>query len=220
MNTLNEAFGIIMKDGDKILKLTLEHIYMSFSGVLLAILLGVPIAIFMTKYRNLADLIQNIIGMIQTIPSIALLLIIMIFFGLGYTTAIVALVFYSLLPIIQNTYAGLSNVDRNLIEAGTGMGMTYTQLLFKVKIPLAFPVMMAGFRIATIIAIGVTTIATFVGAGGLGEMIYRGIATTDDAKVLAGSIPAALLAVCVDFILKMIEKRAGFNRHKKRLKSS
>ncbi|MDB5055130.1 MAG: glycine/betaine transporter [Bacilli bacterium] len=214
MKTLFDAIQLMIRDWDHILKLTLEHLYMSLSGVLMAVLIGVPLAILMTRNRKAAQYIQAFINILQTIPSIALLLLIMIFFGLGQTTAIVALACYSFLPIIQNTYDGLINVDVNLIEAGKGMGMTYTQLLFKVKIPLALPVMMAGLRVATVISIGVATIATFVGAGGLGELIYRGIVTTDDVKILAGSIPAAILAVSMDTILRFIEKKTGYNLYK------
>ncbi|XOK60387.1 ABC transporter permease [Paenibacillus elgii] len=214
MQTFTGVFEMMARDWDKLLKLTLEHLYMSLSGVLLAAAIGVPLAVFMTRNRTIAQTIQVFVNMVQNIPSIALLLIVMIFFGLGYTTAIIALICYSFLPIIQNTYEGLRNVDPHLIEAGKGMGMTDLQLLVKVKFPLAMPVMMAGFRVATVISIGVATIATFVGAGGLGEMIYRGIATTDDVKVLAGSIPAALLAVSIDFLLRWIEKKTGCNLHK------
>ncbi len=216
MDTFVGVVKLFAKDWDKILKLTLEHLYMSISGVLLALLIGIPLAVLMTRNKRMAAGIQTCINALQTVPSIALLLIIMVFFGLGYTTAIVALVCYSFLPIIQNTYTGLQNVDPNLIEAGRGMGMTNVQLLFKVKFPLALPVIMAGVRVATVIAIGVATIATFVGAGGLGEMIYRGIVTTDDVKILAGSIPAAVLAVGVDFLLKAAEKRSGMNLYKTR----
>ncbi|WP_026576852.1 ABC transporter permease [Bacillus sp. UNC438CL73TsuS30] len=214
MHTIMEAFSVLINNWDTILELTIQHIYMSFSGVLLAIILGIPLAVLMSRNEKLAVIIQTIVNGIQTIPNIALLLVIMIFFGLGSTTAIFALVCYSLLPIISNTYIGLKGVDKHLIEAGLAMGMTKQQLYFKVKIPLAFPIIMAGIRIATVIAIGVATIATFVGAGGLGDWIYRGITTTDDAKILSGAIPAALLAILVDFILRLIEKKSGVHLHK------
>ncbi|NHM30682.1 ABC transporter permease [Neobacillus terrae] len=214
MDTFIQAIILLVKDWDTILELTLQHIYMSFSGVLLSILAGIPLAIIMSRNEKLAILIQTIVNAIQTIPSIALLLVIMIFFGLGSTTAIVALFFYSLLPIISNTYIGLKGVDKHLIEAGLAMGMTNQQLYFKVKLPLAFPIILAGIRIATVIAIGVATIATFVGAGGLGDWIYRGIMSTDDVKILSGSIPAALLAISVDFFLRFVEKKSGIHLHK------
>lgn len=214
LDTLIQAFLVLVKDWDTILELTLQHIFMSFSGVLLAIIVGLPLAVQMSRNEKLAIIIQATINALQTIPSIALLLVIMIFFGLGYTTAIVALVCYSLLPIISNTYIGLKEADKHLIEAGIAMGMTKKQLLFKVKFPLAFPIIMTGIRIATVIAIGVTTIATFVGAGGLGDWIYRGIMTTDDVKILSGSIPAALLAIGVDYILRQVERKSGIHLHK------
>jgi len=207
------TFLYMAKYWTQILELTGEHLYMSVSAILIAILAGVPLAVFMTRNRTVATVIQTIINIIQTIPSLSLLLIIMIFLGLGYSTAIVALALYALLPIIQNTYAGLENVDKNLVEAGTGMGMTPMQLLTKVKLPLALPIILAGVRVASVVSIGAATIATFVGAGGLGEMIMRGISTTDDQKILAGAIPAALLVILVDMLLGLIEKKAGYRMH-------
>jgi len=216
MSTLLDVFELFRNEWDMILVSTSEHLFMSVTGVIIAILIGVPLAIWMTKNEKMALTIQTTINIIQTIPSLALLLMIMTFFGLGYTTAILALVCYSFLPIVQNTYSGLQNVDEHLIEAGKGMGMTPFQLLLKVKIPLAMPVMMAGFRIATVVSIGVATIATFVGAGGLGSVIFRGILSTDDVRILAGSIPAAFLAVSFDFLLKWAEKRSGVHLYKAR----
>ncbi|GED32212.1 ABC transporter permease [Brevibacillus centrosporus] len=204
------AFEFISRYGGQILELTGEHLYMSAIAILLAIVIGVPLAVFMTRNPKIAVTIQTIINTVQTIPTISLLLIIMIFLGLGYSTAIVALVLYSLLPIVQNTYAGLENVDKSMIEAGTGMGMTRLQLLTYVKLPLALPIILAGVRIAAVVAVGSATIATFVGAGGLGEMIMRGISTTDDQKILAGAIPAAVLVVVVDMLIGKIEKRASY----------
>lgn len=204
------AFEFISRYGGQILELTGEHLYMSAIAILLAIVIGVPLAVFMTRNAKIAVTIQTIINTVQTIPTISLLLIIMIFLGLGYSTAIVALVLYSLLPIVQNTYAGLENVDKSMIEAGTGMGMTRLQLLTYVKLPLALPIILAGVRIAAVVAVGSATIATFVGAGGLGEMIMRGISTTDDQKILAGAIPAAVLVVVVDMLIGKIEKRASY----------
>lgn len=209
MDSLN-AIEFVSRYGGQILELTGEHLYMSASAILIAIVLGIPLAVFMTRSHKVAVTIQTIINIIQTIPSISLLLIIMIFLGLGYSTAIVALVLYSLLPIVQNTYAGLENVDKNMIEAGTGMGMTRTQLLTQVKLPLALPIILAGIRIASVVAVGSATIATFVGAGGLGEMIMRGISTTDDQKILAGAIPAAILVIMVDMLIGKFEKKATF----------
>lgn len=204
------AFEFISRYGGQILELTGEHLYMSAIAILLAIVIGVPLAVFMTRNPKIAVTIQTIINTVQTIPTISLLLIIMIFLGLGYSTAIVALVLYSLLPIVQNTYTGLENVDKSMIEAGTGMGMTRLQLLTYVKLPLALPIILAGVRIAAVVAVGSATIATFVGAGGLGEMIMRGISTTDDQKILAGAIPAAVLVVVVDMLIGKIEKRASY----------
>lgn len=216
MGTIKDTIQYMIDDRGNIFTLTIEHLYMSLSGVLLAVLIGVPIAVIMTRNRNLAVIVQTTINMIQTIPSLALLLLIMIIFGLGYTTTIIALICYSFLPIIMNTYTGLQNVDKHLIEAGEGMGMTPLQLLFQVKFPLALPTMMVGFRVAMVICIGIATIATFVGAGGLGQLIFRGILSTDDVKILAGSIPAAMLAISVDYLLKWAEGRSSFYLRKVR----
>ncbi|EST53451.1 choline ABC transporter permease [Brevibacillus panacihumi W25] len=210
MDLLIGTLGVFASSWKQLLAFTGEHLFMSASAILIAIAVGVPLAIWMTRNQRVAFMIQTTINAIQTIPTISLLLIVMIFLGLGYGTAITALALYSLLPIVQNTYAGLENVNKNLIEAGTGMGMTKLQLLTKVKIPLAMPIILTGIRVATVVSIGAATMATFVGAGGLGEMIMRGIVTTDDQKVLAGAIPAALLVILVDLILGKIEKRANF----------
>lgn len=210
MEVLIGTLGVFATYWKQLLAFTGEHLFMSASAILIAIVAGIPLAVWMTRNQRVAFVIQTVINAIQTIPTISLLLIIMIFLGLGYGTAIVALALYSLLPIVQNTYAGLENVDKNLTEAGTGMGMTKLQLLTKVKIPLALPIILTGIRVASVVSIGAATMATFVGAGGLGEMIMRGIVTTDDQKVLAGAIPAALLVILVDLILGKIEKRANF----------
>lgn len=204
------AIEFVARYWGQILEMTGEHLFMSASAILISIIIGVPLAVFMTRNHSVAVTVQTLINIIQTIPSISLLLIIMIFLGLGYSTAIVALVLYSLLPIVQNTYAGLENVDKNMIEAGMGMGMTRTQLLTQVKLPLALPIILAGIRIAAVVAVGSATIATFVGAGGLGEMIMRGISTTDDQKILAGAIPAAILVIIVDLLIGKVEKKATF----------
>ena len=154
MDSILDIIGVMNKYSEQILELTGEHLFMSISAIVIAIALGLPLAILMTKNRTLAVAIQTTINIIQTIPSISMLLIIMIFLGLGYDTAIVALALYSMLPIIANTYAGLTGVDKNMIEAGTGMGMTSGQLLRMVMIPLAMPIILAGVRVAAVVAIG------------------------------------------------------------------
>ncbi|WNC13889.1 ABC transporter permease [Brevibacillus brevis] len=212
------AIEFLTRYWGQIVELTGEHLYMSASAILISIAVGIPLAVWMTRNRKIAVAIQSVINIIQTIPSISLLLIIMIFLGLGYSTAIVALALYSLLPIVQNTYAGLENVDKSMIEAGAGMGMTPLQLLTQVKFPLAMPIILAGIRIAAVVAVGSATIATFVGAGGLGEMIMRGISTTDDQKILAGAIPAAILVIAVDMLIGKVEKKATFRVQAKSVK--
>ncbi|MFM1654301.1 ABC transporter permease [Brevibacillus sp. B_LB10_24] len=217
MNVIAQFPEMLSRYGEKMLVLTLEHLVMCLIGVLLAIAVGVPLGIIMLRSPRLAVVIQTAAGVLQTIPSIALLLLIMVLFGLGKDTAILALFCYSLMPIIQNTYTGLKTVDPNLIEAGTGMGMTVFQLLMMVQLPLALPVLIAGIRVAMVVSVGIATIASFVGAGGLGDLILRGIATVDDMKILAGAIPAALLAIGADLLLDVVEKKLGVRTHTARM---
>ena len=128
--------------------------------------------------------------------------------GIGTKTALIALIIYALLPILRNTYTGITNIDESIIEAGRGMGMTKSQLLWQIEFPLALPFIMAGIRTATVLTVGIATLATFVGAGGLGDVIYRGLQSYNNSLVLAGALPVALLAILFDLVLKWIEKKA------------
>jgi osmoprotectant transport system permease protein len=171
---------------------------------------GVPLGILMTRRRRLARPVLAAAGLLQTIPSLALFgfLIPMPFIGgIGARTAIAALVVYALLPILRNTYTGIRSVDPAIIEAATGIGMTPRQRLRSVELPLALPVVLAGVRIATVVSIGLATIAAAIGAGGLGVLIYRGVAIVDHRLILAGAVPAALLALAADAGLGAVEKR-------------
>jgi osmoprotectant transport system permease protein len=191
-------------------RLTLEHMAMVGIAVLLATAIGVPLGVFMTRNARLGRPVLAIANVVQTIPSLALfgfLIPIPFIGGIGERTAVVALTLYSLLPIIRNTFTGISSVDPAIREAGRGMGMTDRQLLWKVEIPLSLGIIFAGIRVATVIAIGVATIAAAVGAGGLGMFIFRGVSMVDGRVILAGAIPAALLALAADFGLGTIEKR-------------
>jgi osmoprotectant transport system permease protein len=191
-------------------RLTLEHVAMVAVAILLACAVGIPLGILMTRNRRLSRPILAVANIVQTIPSLALfgfLIPIPFIGGIGVRTAVVALTLYSLLPIIRNTFTGISGIDPAIREAGQGMGMTDSQLLWKVEIPLALGVIFAGIRVATVIGIGVATIAAAVGAGGLGMFIFRGVSMVDGRVILAGAIPAALLALAADFGLGAIEKR-------------
>lgn len=189
-----------------LVKLALEeHIFLVLVAMFFGIIIAVPLGIILTNYKKIAEPVIGVAAIAQTIPSLALLGFMLPLLGIGKTNAIVALTIYSLLPILRNTYTGILEVDTSTIEAGRGMGMTRWQILYMVELPLALPIIMAGIRTATVLTIGVATLATFVGAGGLGDIIYRGITMRNNQLILAGAIPAALFAIVSDFILKKIE---------------
>src|SRR6266705_2471355 len=194
----------------QVLDLTLEHIVLVGLSILFAVLVGIPLGILITRVPQLSKAVLGGANIIQTIPSLAL-------FGFllpapwigerGGRLAILALALYALLPLIRNTYAGIMGVDRAVVEAGRGMGMTDRQLLFQVELPLALSVIIAGVRVAAVISIGLATIAAAIGAGGLGEYIFRGLAMVNNQVILAGAIPAAALAMLADVSLGWLEKR-------------
>jgi len=194
----------------EVAQLTLEHLVMVAISILIAAGIGLPLGILMTRKPGLSRPIMAFANIVQTIPSLALfgfLIPLPFIGGIGQRTAIVALVLYSLLPIIRNTFTGISGVDPAVREAGRGMGMTDGQLLWKVEVPLALGVIFAGIRVATVIGVGVATIAAAVGAGGLGMFIFRGVSMVDSRLILAGAIPTAALALVADFGLGAVEKR-------------
>lgn len=185
-----------------------RHFLISIYGVLFASIIGIPIGIIISRYSKLSQWIISFCNVISTIPSLALMSILMVWLGLGVNTVIVTVTLYSLLPIIKNTYTGMKQVDPNLLDAATGIGMTLWQKLISVELPLALSVIMAGIRNALVLAIGITSIGSFIGAGGLGDIITRGINATDGgAIILAGAIPTALMAIVVDLFLGWLEKR-------------
>ncbi|WP_125772237.1 ABC transporter permease [Companilactobacillus furfuricola] len=184
-----------------------RHFLISFYGVLLAAIVGIPLGIYMANHFHLGDFIISIANVIQTIPSLAMLSIIMLWLGLGVNTVIVTIFLYSLLPILKNTYTGMKNVDPNTIDSARGMGMTSFQMLYMVKLPLAMSVIMSGIRTAMVVAIGNTAIGAFVGAGGLGDLIIRGTNATDGAPlILAGALPTALMAIVTDLVIGLLQK--------------
>ena len=189
-------------------KLTVRHLYLAVMSLGLAILVGVPTGIVITRYSKAAQPVLGLAGVIQTIPSIALLAFMIPIpgLGLGVKSAIAALFLYALLPIIRNTYTGIREVAPGLLEAARGMGLTNLQLLTIVELPLASTTIMAGVRTSAVINIGVATLAAFIGAGGLGDPIVTGLQLNDTELILAGAIPAALLAIAVDQILGVVEK--------------
>lgn len=186
----------------------LEHIYLSFVAVAVGVAIALPTGILIARYRKYAEPIIGVTAVFQTIPSLALFGFLVPILGIGSPTALIALIIYALLPILRNTYTGITGVDSSIIEAGRGMGMTRTQILRQIELPLALPFIMAGIRTATVLTVGIATLATFVGAGGLGDIIYRGLQSYNNSLVLAGALPVALLAIGFDLVLKWIEKRA------------
>ncbi|MFJ7973393.1 ABC transporter permease [Psychrobacillus sp. NPDC096389] len=186
----------------------LQHIYLSFIALAIGIGIALPLGIFVARYRKFAEPIIGVTAVFQTIPSLALFGFLVPLIGIGTMTALIALIIYALLPILRNTYTGIISIDDSIIEAGRGMGMTTNQLLWQIEFPLALPFIMAGIRTATVLTVGIATLATFVGAGGLGDVIYRGLQSYNNALVLAGALPVALLAILFDLALKWIEKKA------------
>lgn len=190
----------------ELLQTLFEHIQISFIALLIATLIAIPIGIWLTRHTKIAEPIINIAAIMQTIPSLALLGLMIPFFGIGRIPAIIALVIYALLPILRNTYTGIKEVDPSLKEAAQGIGMNTYRQLKNVEIPIAMPVIMAGIRTAMVLIIGTATLAAFIGAGGLGDLILLGIDRNNMNILLLGAIPAALLALLFDFVLKRMEK--------------
>lgn len=201
-----------MDNLDVILERTLQHIAIVGVAISLAILTGVPIGIAITLNRKAANIVLYVAAIIVTIPSIALFglmipILSLIGHGVGYLPAVIAVLLYSQLPIIRNTYTAISNVDPALREAARGLGMTPMQRLMKVEIPLAIPVVMAGVRIAVVMNIGITAIAAYIGAGGLGVFISRGISQTDPRQLITGAVMVSLLAIAADYALMWAQRR-------------
>jgi osmoprotectant transport system permease protein len=207
MNLMNFIFS----HWSEILEKTLQHVSLSFTAVGLACLVGIPVGFYIVNHPKLSNVILNIANIIQTIPSLALFAFAMPLFGIGSKPAIFALFLYALLPIIKNTLIGIRNVNSATIRAAIGMGMSRYQVMFKVEIPLAISVIMGGIRIASVTGIGITTIATLIAAGGLGDFIYRGLSMYNQPMILTGAIFSALLALLADFLLGLVEKRLTSN---------
>src|SRR5437588_1390841 len=200
----------MMQNRLEVVELTLEHLWLVGISTLISVVIGVPLGILITRWPALNKPVLGGANVIQTIPSLALFgfLLPAPWFGeRADRMAVLALTLYALLPLIRNTYAGIKGVDPAVVEAGRGMGMTDRQLLFQVELPLALGVIIAGVRVAAVISVGLATIAAAIGAGGLGEYIFRGISMVDNEVILAGAIPAAVLALLADVTLGWLEKR-------------
>jgi osmoprotectant transport system permease protein len=194
----------------EIFSTTLEHMELVVIAMVIAVAVAVPLGILAVQRPGVSTVALGAASVFQTIPSLALfgfLIPIPYIGGIGVRTAVVALVLYALLPILRNTYVGLTGIDASVLEAATAMGMTPWQVMWRVRLPLALSVILAGIRTATVITIGVATIAAAIGAGGLGTFIFRGVAMVSDAVILAGALPAALLALVADGLLALLERR-------------
>jgi osmoprotectant transport system permease protein len=212
MDQSENLWQFMQQQSGKLLQQTVQHIGLTFISLLIAVLIGLPLGIYITRHRRAAGIVLGIAGVLQTIPSIALLGFMIPLLGIGPRPAITALFLYALLPIIRNTSTGIDGVDPGVREAAVAMGMTGAQRLFRVDLVLAFPVIMAGIRTATVINVGVGTLAALVAAGGLGEFIFGGIALNNTNMILAGAIPAALLAIGLDFLLSRLQRLSGKGR--------
>lgn len=211
---MNTIVAFFEKLGPEILKRGYEHVYLVFLAMVLAVMIALPIGIYLTRCRwpKLVALILEVVGIIQTVPSLALIAFIVVIFAIislptiGTVPALVALVLYALLPILRNTYTGIQQVDRSIIEVATGMGMKPHQILFSVELPLSLPVIMTGIRIAAVWTIGVATLCGLIGAGGLGDLIIKGLRSMQLDYLLAGTLPAAAMAILFDWLLSSLEK--------------
>lgn len=193
--------------GNELLFKTGEHLYISLAAILLGIIVAVPLGVLLSRVPKFADRFISFVGVLQTIPSLAILAFFIPFLGVGKLPAIVALFFYSLLPILRNTYVGVRDVDQAVVEAGKGMGMSTWQSILKMELPLALPVIMAGIRLSTVYLIGWATLAAFIGGGGLGDFIFDGLNLYRPDLILAGTIPATILAVLADRSLAVLENK-------------
>lgn len=195
----------LRENGSELLFKTGEHFYISSISLLLGILVAVPLGILLTRSEKISGYIISFVSILQTIPSLALLALMIPFLGVGKVPAIVALFIYSLLPILRNTYIGIQAVSSNVIDSAKGMGMTESQLIRKVKLPLAAPVIMSGIRLAGVYVIAWATLASYIGAGGLGDYIFNGLNVYDQPMIIWGTIPVTLLALLADFLLGKLE---------------
>jgi osmoprotectant transport system permease protein len=204
------VFRFLVQSRAQVLQLTGEHLWLVGWSTLFAMLIGIPLGILIARRKQLSSPALAVANIIQAIPSLALFGFLLPMPWLGARAerlAILALTLYALLPIIRNTYSGILGVDPAVVEAGRGMGLTESQLLFRVELPLAVSVILSGVRVAVVISVGLATIAAAIGAGGLGEFIFRGIAMVDNRVILAGAIPAAILALLADFGVGSVERR-------------
>lgn len=205
MSTITHFFA---ENGENLVRLIWEHLYISAISVSLGVLFAVPIGIWLTRINDrVADLVISFVSILQSLPSLALLTLMIPLIGVGQVPAIVALFIYSLMPIMRNTYAGIQSVDEGMVDAAKGMGMTTIQLLQKVELPQAAPIIMAGIRLSTTYVIAWTTLSSFIGAGGLGDFIFNGLNLYIPELIIGGTIPVTMIALLADFLLGRLEQK-------------
>lgn len=190
---------------DKILQLSIQHISLTVIAIIVAIIVGVPLGIIICRVKSIRKPVLGLVNLVQAVPSMALLGLTVPILGIGSKPAIFMVVIYSLLPIVKNTYIGISNIDPVILESAKGIGLTKNQTLFKIQLPLALPVIMGGVRISAVTAVGLMTLAAFIGAGGLGYLVFSGVQTVNNTMILQGAIPACILALIVDYVFSKIE---------------
>jgi len=205
MNSFNSFISFVIDRKSEIIDLFIQHIQLTIFSILIAVVIAIPLGILIVRYRKLSVPVIGVTNVVQSVPSLALLGFLIPVLGIGSKPAIIMVVMYSLLPIVKNTFTGLTNINPALIEAADGMGLTNTQVLLKVRFPLAMPIIMSGIRISAVTAVGLMTIAAFIGAGGLGYLVFSGVQTVNNNMILAGAIPACFLAIALDFIIGKVE---------------
>lgn len=205
---MSEILNYYIQNSTYVWTQCVRHFLIAFYGVAIAAMIAIPLGIYMARRVRLSTFFINVANIIQTVPSLAMLSVVMVVLGLGPNTVIAVVCLYSLLPIFKNTVTAINEVDMNLLDVAKGMGMTKWQILIHVELPLSLSIMMAGVRNAIVIGIGVTTIGTFIGAGGLGDIISRGINVSNGSAIIwAGVIPVALMAILADYSLGLLEKK-------------
>lgn len=203
---MTNFINYLVQQKSQIISLLMQHIQLTVVAIVAAIIIGIPLGILVSKNEKLRKYIIGIINIFQAIPSMALLGLLVPVLGIGSKPAIMMVVLYSLLPIVKNTTTGILGIDKNIIESATGIGLTSKQILYKIQLPLALPIIMAGIRISAVTAVGLMTLAAFIGAGGLGYLVFSGVQTVNNTMILAGAIPACILALLVDYIFSKVEK--------------
>ncbi|MCY8511205.1 glycine betaine/carnitine/choline/choline sulfate ABC transporter permease OpuCB [Bacillus mojavensis] len=204
---MNQMMTFLQTNGGELLYKTGEHLYISLIAVVLGIIVAVPLGVLLTRMKKGAGAVIGAVNIVQTLPSLAILAFFIPVLGVGKVPAIVALFFYSVLPILRNTYTGIKGVNKNLLESGKGIGMTVWEQIRLVEIPLAIPIIMAGIRTSTIYLIGWATLASFIGGGGLGDYIFIGLNLYQPEYIIGGAVPVTILAIIIDYLLAVTERK-------------